>query len=62
MRPGFIAATSGGNSPERPISLPSIFRMTSPGSIPALAAGLPFCTELTSAPFGLLRPKLDASA
>ena len=39
FEPGFSCATSGGRSDEREMSLPSNLRITSPGSIPAFAAG-----------------------
>lgn len=39
------------------MSLPFSDKITSPGSRPALAAGSPFSTELTSAPAGLLIPE-----
>jgi len=59
--PGVIAETMAGSSLEEEISLPLMARMTSPGSTPALAAGLSLSTEPTSAPAGFLRPKESAS-
>jgi hypothetical protein len=53
--------TIAGSSFEAAISLPLMARITSPGSSPALAAGLSFSTELTSAPAGFFRPKESAS-
>ena len=44
------------------MSLPLNLTMTSPGSIPALAAALSFCTEPTSAPAVDFKPKFCANA
>jgi hypothetical protein len=62
LDPDFSEETIGGRSAEREMSLPSSFRMTSPGSMPACAPGPPFSTEATSAPVGDFRPKFCASA
>ena len=43
------------------MSLPLNLRITSPGSMPAFSAGLPFSTELTRAPAGLSSPKDSAN-
>src|SRR5437016_6336989 len=52
LSPGLPNPTSAGKSPDRVIGCPSYFRITSPGSRPALAAGLPGATLDTSAPSG----------
>ncbi|MCW0425995.1 hypothetical protein NB713_003938 [Xanthomonas sacchari] len=55
--PGCIAPIIGGRSLEAPISVPLTVRITSPTSSPALAAGLPWTSWLTSAPRVSGRPR-----
>src|SRR5581483_11116339 len=61
LLPGLRSATRGGSSLERSIGLPSMESSTSPGWMPALAAGPFLSTEPTSAPVGFCRPKDSAS-
>ena len=54
--PGRVEPTMRGRSLELSTGLPSKLTMMSVASTPALSAGLPFSTELTSAPRGRSRP------
>jgi hypothetical protein len=58
--PGLVLPTMRGKSLELTMALPSNFRMTSPGSMPAFSAGPPFSTALTAAPWALLKPNDSA--
>src|ERR1019366_833661 len=59
---GLLPPTSRGRSSDEFTSLPSNLRITSPASMPAFSAGLPFSTELTNAPLGLGKPNDSASS
>ena len=54
--PGGVSATRPGSSAESSMVFPFQARITSPGLMPARAAGLLSATELTSAPSGFANP------
>ena len=62
LEPGFVEAMLLRSALLSVTDLPSRLTMTSPRSMPAFAAGLPFTTPLTRAPFTSSRPRPWASS